>query len=94
MSSAVNASVTGEEGALMERMSAHRSGSRFQIADDQALFAETLQSYLEKSYTVVGVVLNGRAMVSPSVNQKAFGTPKPRDISLENPPVVWERGYL
>jgi hypothetical protein len=93
MSSAVNASVTGEEGALMERMSAHRSGSRFLIADDHAVFAETLQPYLEKSYTVVGVVLDGRAMVSPSVSQ-AFGTPKPRDISPGNPPVVWERGYL
>lgn len=75
----------------MERMSAHRSGPRLLIADDHAVFAETLQAYLEKSYTVVGVVLDGRSMVSPSVNQ-TFGTTKPRDISLGNPPVFLGTG--
>ena len=49
----------------MERVSAHRNGPRLLIADDHAVFAETLQANLEKSYTVVGVVLDGRAMVSP-----------------------------
>jgi ActR/RegA family two-component response regulator len=77
----------------MERTSAHRNDPSLLIADDHAVFAETLQPYLEKSYTVVGVVLNSRAMVSLSVNQ-AFGPPKPRDVQLGNPPVVWERGYL
>jgi len=67
MNSAVNASVTAEEGALMERVSAHRNGPRLLIADDHAVFAETLQAYLEKSYTVVGVVLDGRAMVAEAM---------------------------
>ena len=36
----------------------------FLIADDHAMFAETLRAYLEKTYTVLGVVLDGRAMVA------------------------------
>jgi DNA-binding NarL/FixJ family response regulator len=48
----------------METVSAHRTDPRFLIADDHAMFAETLRVYLEKTYTVVGVVLDGRAMVA------------------------------
>jgi len=47
--------------------SANRTGPRFLIADDHALFAETLRAYLEKTYTVVGVVLDGRSMVKEAI---------------------------
>jgi DNA-binding NarL/FixJ family response regulator len=40
------------------------------IADDHAMFAEALRVYLEKTYTVVGVVLDGRAMVEAAVRLK------------------------
>jgi DNA-binding NarL/FixJ family response regulator len=43
---------------LMESVSQHRAGPRFLIADDHAIFAEVLRGYLEKTYTVVGVVLD------------------------------------
>jgi DNA-binding NarL/FixJ family response regulator len=42
----------------------------FLIADDHAMFAEVLRVYLEKTYTVVGVVLDGRAMVDFAVRLK------------------------
>jgi DNA-binding NarL/FixJ family response regulator len=48
----------------METVSAHRTDPRFLIADDHAMFAEALRVYLEKTYTVVGVVPDGRAMVA------------------------------
>ena len=51
----------------MERVSARRGDPRFLIADDHAMFAEALRVYLEKTYTVVGVVLDGRAMVEEAV---------------------------
>jgi DNA-binding NarL/FixJ family response regulator len=44
-----------------------RTGPRFLIADDHAMFAETLRTYLEKTYTVVGVVMDGRAMVTEAL---------------------------
>jgi DNA-binding NarL/FixJ family response regulator len=37
------------------------------LADDHAIFAEALRVYLERTYTVVGVVLDGRAMVDAAV---------------------------
>jgi DNA-binding NarL/FixJ family response regulator len=40
---------------------------RFLIADDHQVFAEALRAYLEKTYTVVGVSLDGRAMVDDAV---------------------------
>ncbi len=48
-------------------MSSHRTGPRFLIADDHAMFAETLRVYLGKTYTVLGVVLDGRAMVAEAM---------------------------
>jgi DNA-binding NarL/FixJ family response regulator len=48
----------------METVSVHRTDPRFLIADDHAMFAEALRVYLEKTYTVVGVVPDGRAMVA------------------------------
>jgi len=40
---------------------------RFLVADDHAMFAEALRAFLEKTYTVVGVVLDGRAMMDAAV---------------------------
>jgi len=40
-----------------------RSYPVFLIADDHAIFGEALCMYLDKKYSVVGVVLNGRDMV-------------------------------
>jgi len=48
----------------MESVSSHRTGPRCMIADDHAIFAESLRLYLEKTHTVVGVVQDGRAMVA------------------------------
>jgi DNA-binding NarL/FixJ family response regulator len=43
------------------------SSPRFLIADDHAMFAEVLRTFLEKTHIVVGVVLDGRAMVEAAV---------------------------
>jgi DNA-binding NarL/FixJ family response regulator len=51
----------------MGTLSAHGTGPRFLIADDHAVFAEALRVYLEKTYTVVGVVVDGRAMVAEAM---------------------------
>jgi DNA-binding NarL/FixJ family response regulator len=51
----------------MESASARRTGPRLLIADDHAMFAETLRVYLEKTFNIVGVVMDGRAMVSEAV---------------------------
>jgi DNA-binding NarL/FixJ family response regulator len=40
---------------------------RFLIADDHALFAEALRAFLEKTYNVVGVVFDGKAMMEAAV---------------------------
>ena len=47
----------------MENVSARGARSHLLIADDHAVFAETLRVYLEKTFTVVGVVGDGPAMV-------------------------------
>jgi DNA-binding NarL/FixJ family response regulator len=51
----------------MESVSERRTGPHLLIADDHALFAETLRVYLEKTFTVVGVVMDGRAMVAEAM---------------------------
>jgi len=51
----------------MNSVSARSTGPRLLIADDHAMFAETLRAYLEKTYTVLGVVLDGRAMVTEAM---------------------------
>jgi DNA-binding NarL/FixJ family response regulator len=51
----------------MESVPAHGTGPRFLIADDHAMFAETLRAYLEKMYSVIGVVTDGRAMVTEAL---------------------------
>jgi DNA-binding NarL/FixJ family response regulator len=40
-----------------------KTGPQFLIADDHTIFAEALRLYLERSYAVAGVVLDGRAMI-------------------------------
>jgi DNA-binding NarL/FixJ family response regulator len=40
---------------------------RFLVADDHAMFAEALRAFLEKTYTVVGAVLDGHAMMDAAV---------------------------
>lgn len=48
-------------------MHPNSSSPRFLIADDHAMFAEVLRTFLEKTHIVVGVVLDGRAMVEAAV---------------------------
>lgn len=51
----------------MERIPTHRTSARFLIADDHAIFAEALRGYLEKTYAIVGVVLDGRALMAQAM---------------------------
>jgi DNA-binding NarL/FixJ family response regulator len=51
----------------MEHVSPHRAGPRILIADDHAMFAEALRACLEKTYPVVGMVLDGRALVKEAM---------------------------
>ena len=51
----------------MEKVSAHDTAPRLLIADDHAIFGEVLRIYLEKTYTVIGVVLDGRALVAEAM---------------------------
>jgi DNA-binding NarL/FixJ family response regulator len=51
----------------MERVSARGDDPRFLIADDHAMFAETLRGYLEKTFRVIGVVSDGRALVAEAL---------------------------
>jgi DNA-binding NarL/FixJ family response regulator len=46
------------------------SGTRLLIADDHAIFAESLRMLLEKTYAVVGIVTDGRALVSEATRLK------------------------
>jgi DNA-binding NarL/FixJ family response regulator len=51
----------------MEPMSVDKSLPRLLVADDHVIFAETLRVFLEKTYTVQGVVSDGRAMVKEAI---------------------------
>ncbi len=51
----------------MRTVSPNPTWPRLLIADDHAMFAETLRGFLEKTYTVVGLVLDGRAMVESAL---------------------------
>ena len=55
------------ESTKRANMSAHGTMPRFLIADDHAIFAETLRIYLEKTYTVVGLAQDGHAMVADAM---------------------------
>ena len=47
----------------MENLPARSTSPRILLADDHAMFVDILRVYLEKTYTVVGVVMDGRALV-------------------------------
>jgi DNA-binding NarL/FixJ family response regulator len=51
----------------METLHTRSSRPRILIADDHAVFAEALCVYLEKSFDVIGLVADGRAMLEESV---------------------------
>jgi len=51
----------------MQVASPHRSLPRVLIADDHEIFAQALRAYLEKAYTIVGLVSEGRAMVKEGI---------------------------
>jgi DNA-binding NarL/FixJ family response regulator len=59
---------------MMENVSSRRAGPRLLIADDHAMFAETLRAYVEKTYTVVGAVLDGQRY-----GGRSHATPAGRD---------------
>lgn len=51
----------------MTGVSPYGKGPRLLIADDHAIFAEALRVYLEKNFTVVGAVRDGRTMVAEAI---------------------------
>ena len=51
----------------MATLSPSASRPRILIADDHAIFAETLRAYLTKTFAVVGTVADGRSMVVEAV---------------------------
>jgi DNA-binding NarL/FixJ family response regulator len=51
----------------MERRQNNYISPRILIADDHAVFAESLRSSLEKTSVVVGIALDGRAMVEEAI---------------------------
>ena len=54
----------------MQKHSADPTRPRVLIADDHLIFAKTLGGFLEKSFTVIGVVTDGRAMVDEVIKQR------------------------
>jgi len=51
----------------METVSRDKSRPRLLIADDHAIFAEALKTYLERAYQVVGMVPDGRALIEEAL---------------------------
>ncbi len=51
----------------MESAQPNSSRTRILIADDHAIFTETLRAYLEKRFTVVGAAADGRAMLQEAI---------------------------
>jgi hypothetical protein len=51
----------------MKSVSSHLTGPSFLIADDHAMFAETLRVYLQRTYHVVGLVTDGRTLVEQAL---------------------------
>jgi DNA-binding NarL/FixJ family response regulator len=51
----------------METLHPSTSRPRVLIADDHAIFAEALRVYLEKTFSVIGTVGDGRAMVQEAI---------------------------
>jgi DNA-binding NarL/FixJ family response regulator len=51
----------------METLHPNTPRSRILIADDHAIFADALRVYLEKTFSVIGAVADGRAMVQEAI---------------------------
>lgn len=51
----------------MKTVSTNRPLPRLLIADDHAIFAEALKTYLERMYPVVGTVCDGRALIEAAM---------------------------
>jgi DNA-binding NarL/FixJ family response regulator len=51
----------------METVFRDKSRQRLLIADDHAIFAEALKTYLERAYQVVGMVPDGRALIEEAL---------------------------
>lgn len=51
----------------MQTLHQSTSRSRVLIADDHAIFAETLRAYLENTCSVVGIVADGQAMLREAI---------------------------
>ncbi len=51
----------------MKTVSTNKPLPRFLIADDHAIFAEALKTYLERTYPVVGMVSDGRALIEAAM---------------------------
>jgi DNA-binding NarL/FixJ family response regulator len=67
VSSTLNVTLTACGGMPVAPVSTLGTGARFLIADDHAMFAEALRGYLQKSYTVIGVVRDGLEMVAAAM---------------------------
>jgi len=65
----------------METVYPDRSRLRFLIADDHAIFAETLRVYLERVYRVVGVVPDGRALIEAAGAELRYLPPYSPDFN-------------
>jgi DNA-binding NarL/FixJ family response regulator len=55
---------------MIESVSTDRSRPSFLIADDHAIFAEALRVFLERTYPVVGMVSDGRALIEAAARLK------------------------
>ena len=57
----------GRRGDIEQKMSNLNLRPRFLIADDHAMFAETLRGYLERKYQVVAIVSDGSSLVREAI---------------------------
>ncbi|MGA7313393.1 MAG: response regulator transcription factor, partial [Silvibacterium sp.] len=55
------------KGLVMETIPPSTPRTRILIADDHAIFAEALRAYLEKTFAVIAVVSDGRAMLQEAI---------------------------
>jgi DNA-binding NarL/FixJ family response regulator len=63
-------SAAQKESQVMDNVLTDRSRPGFLIADDHAIFAEALRVFLERTYPVVGVVSDGRALIEAAARLK------------------------
>jgi DNA-binding NarL/FixJ family response regulator len=54
----------------MQTFRSSTSRARILIADDHVIFAEALQFFLEQTFSVIGVVTDGRAMIEEAIRVK------------------------